>query len=576
MTLSDDNADDIVAICRSLDGLPLAIELAAVRVQHMTLVDLRSRLAGDTIHTPLKMLTSGRRDSPNRHRTIRDTVAWSYALLGEAEQRVFRRLAVFMGGFDLEAAEFVCGAGITSGVDVLESLSILIDHNLVRRAAGPVGATRFDMLETIRHFCLEVLGVAGEEQVVRDAHASYFIAYAERAAPELFGSAQRAWLDRLEIEHANLRAVLVGLHDTAQHALQMRLSVALLFFWWFQGHLVEGRGWLDRVLANPGNGELHTHAWAVFGAALLANNLGDLDRGEILAAEAHTLALTGGQCVVEGMSLVLSAYVALARGATNAAVTLGESALVILREAGDDVFLANALGDVGLYFAAAGQVERGTALIEEALHLDRARGDRYLAGVRLSDRGVIAHDAGNHAKAMQCYLESVQLLADVGGTWYLASPCAGLAALSVTRDPRRSARLLGAAAGLRDRSGIAGWPTEQERDEQATVAVRAILGSEMFDRELACGRALPVSNVVAEALACSEPVESPSPSSGNLSSRERDVLRLLIAGRSDREIAETLFISPRTASRHVGAIISKLDVASRGEAAVVAIRNRLV
>jgi DNA-binding CsgD family transcriptional regulator len=276
------------------------------------------------------------------------------------------------------------------------------------------------------------------------------------------------------------------------------------------------------------------------------------------------------------MALLLLAYVALVEGRADEVVARGENAIALLRSAGDEVFLANALGDVGLYLAASGDTARGAAFIDDAILLDRARGDRYLEGVRLSDRGIIAHDVGDQAKAMRCYAESARLLADVGGVWYLASPCAGLAALSVSHDAARAARLLGAAAALRERGGIAGWPTERERDEHATATARAILGPAVFAHEFAHGRKLAAAEVVAEALASTGRPESPAPAAGTLTPREEDVLRLLVAGRSDREIAAALFISPRTASKHVGAILAKLNATSRGEAAVLAVRQGLV
>jgi predicted ATPase/DNA-binding CsgD family transcriptional regulator len=576
--LAKGTAEDVVAICQVLDGMPLAIELAAARVRHFGPADIRARLLTAKGGAPLRMLAGGPRDAPGRHWTMRDTVEWSYELLDEPERRLLRRVAIFSGGFDLESAELVAAAGEASGDDVFEGLAKLIDHNLVRQSPDAAGRTRFDLLATIRLFALEMLESAGEAEAaaVGAAHARHFLHLAERAAPALFGATQREWLDRLETEHANLRSALQWFQRRDAKSELRRMCVALLFFWWFQGHLAEGSSWLERALASPSADPDLSYAWATFGAALLANNLGDLQRGERLAREALVLTRKAGHATVEGMALVLLAYVALAADDLEGAAELGEEAIAVLRASGDPVFLANALGDVGLYLAAAGDRERGAAYIEEALALDRSRGDRYLAGVRLSDRGVIAHDAGDEETASRSYADSVRFLFEVGGGWYLGSPVAGLAALSVSRDPARSARLLGAAEALRERSGLAGWPTEHDRDAQAAATARAMLDLVPFEQERERGRSLSLSEVVEEALAAAERAAAPHKSASVLSPRELDVLRQLVAGRSDREIGEALFISPRTASRHVGAILAKLEVSSRGEAAMYAVRHGLV
>jgi DNA-binding CsgD family transcriptional regulator len=218
-------------------------------------------------------------------------------------------------------------------------------------------------------------------------------------------------------------------------------------------------------------------------------------------------------------------------------------------------------------------------MVEEALALDRARGDRYFAGIRLSDLGLLAHDAGDEAKAARSYAESVRLLFEVGGVWYLTSPLAGLAAIAAPRDPVRAARLMGAVEELRARSGAQAWPTEHERDARAARVARAVLGEEAFAREVDIGRRLPLAEVVAEAAAVPGGTQPAAPSpdaEAGLSPREQEVLRLLVAGYSDREIGKALFISPRTASKHVASILAKLGVESRGAAAAWAVRAGLV
>jgi DNA-binding CsgD family transcriptional regulator len=274
------------------------------------------------------------------------------------------------------------------------------------------------------------------------------------------------------------------------------------------------------------------------------------------------------------------------RGDFARAVALGEATIARLRETGDEFWLRLALGDFGLYLAMSGEPERGAASIEEALAVDREHGDRYMAGVRLSDLGVLFHDRGDTAEAARCYAESARLLWEAGGAWYMASPVAGLAAIIAPRNPPAAARLIGAADALRERSGTPGWATEQARDEQAIAIARAALGEDACAQECATGRSMPLADVVEEAQAVisigatkprsTEPRAGSTAAPARLSTRELEVLRLVASGRSDREIAETLYISPRTASKHVANILAKLGVASRAEAAAVAVRTGLV
>jgi predicted ATPase/DNA-binding CsgD family transcriptional regulator len=592
--LTDGDAAVVAELCRRLDGLPLAIELAAARVKVLSPPALLARL-GDRLH----ILAGGPRDLPDRQRTMRDTIAWSYDLLAPDEQVLFRRLSVFAGGFTLEAAEAVCeGTGneaqgpaehsqtvpcspvpSPSGPSVLDGVASLVDQNLLRPEDGPDGTTRFGILETIREFGLEMLTESGEERAIRDAHASWFVAMAERAAPELIRHDQRRWLDLLEADYANLRDALAWLDRSDRVADFLRLTSALWWFWWFQGHLIEGRQWCDRAIARQRDGSLDELAWALLRAARLIWTLGDLDRAEVLARQALTLRSEGGSPDVPGMATLVLSGVAAGRGDFVLAASLVDAALPLFTPARDDVWSSLARG-FGLFVAKAGDVERGTALIEEALAIERARGDHFTEGVRWSDLGVLAHDAGDEARAVRCYVESTRLLADVGGAWYLASPLAGLAAILAQRDPAAAARLLGAAEALRERSGMTGWPTEIARDERTEALVRAALGDETFGVERENGRAMSLAETVdlATTVAAGSPQASwqPPASPEGLTTRELDVLRLVVGGRSDRQIADELFISPRTASKHVANILAKLDVATRAEAAVYALRNGLV
>jgi predicted ATPase/DNA-binding CsgD family transcriptional regulator len=581
--LTDANAAEVERVCRRLDGLPLALELAAARMRHLELAELAALLASDEPGPTLRVLTGGPRDAPDRQRALRHTVAWSYGLLSPAEQRLMGRFAGFVGSFSREAGEAVARAGSDPDTDVHEGIASLLDQSLLQRDAGDGSESRFKMLETIREFALEQLAIEAEDSYTRQTHAAYYLTLAERAAPELHAHRQREWIGRLTREHGNLRAALDWFDRVGDLAQLARLAWALFWFWWFQGHLAEAAAWYERIIATGGDLSPTPRGSALIGASQLAWTLGDFNRAEALALEARTLADASVHPLHAGLANLMLNSVATMRGDASAAQAFGDEALRRLRTVETwegAVWLRIALNDVGLHAAHAGDAAHGIGLLEEAIALAEGTGDRYLTGVHWSDLGLAAQVAGHEARAVACYREGVLHLAEVGGEWYLATPLAGLAAASAPRDPVAAAQLLGAAEALRDRGGQPNWPIERDRDAHATAVLRAILGPARLDDERARGRRLPLDSIRARVTGAQSSATSDMGAAetnfGNLSPRELDVLRLLVASRTDREIAETLFISPRTASRHVGAILAKLDVASRGEAAVYAVRHRLV
>ena len=582
--LTHANVDAVETICRRLDGLPLALELAAARVRHLSPAELVARLLEKETGSALRELTGGPRNAPDRQRTLRYAIAWSYDLLAPADRTVFRRLATFVGGFTLDAAGAVANARPDLDRDVDEVIASLVDQSLLWREEGSRGESRYRMLETVREFGLEQLAAVPEEEVsARHAHAAYFLTLAQQAAPELHRLDQRAWLDRLESDHANLRAALHWLEQSGRADEVARLAWALFWFWWFRGHLVEGHSWYERVLALGDDVSSSERGSALFGAAQFVWTLGDASRAGALVLEAETLERTTGQSFISGLPQLMLSVVSSERGDYTAARALGQDAVTRLRKVRTwegGVWLRIALNDIGMNSAHAGQGARGIALLEEALTLLDGTGDRYLAGVHWSDLGLAVQATGDEAKAERCFTKGLRLLQSVGGGWYLATSLAGLATCLIHREPAWAAQLLGAAEVLRERSGQPNWPVERERDERAVVALRAILGEEWFSHERSRGRELSLDDIIEKVNAGIPDETAPSVSGstqpGDLSPREVEVLRLLVAGCSDREIGARLFISPRTASRHVGAILTKLEVVSRGEAAVRALRDRLV
>ena len=276
--LSEANAPAVVEIVRRLDGLPLALELVAARARVLSPAALSVRL-----DRRLPLLTGGAQDLPERQRTLRDTIAWSYDLLRPNEQTLFRRLGVFAGGCTLEAAETV--ADLDEPFDVLEGMTALLDASLLQSEEQDA-EPRYTMLATIREFALERLSESGEEPATRDRHARFFLDLAERAGPEIIETADPTLLDVIDREHDNLRAALAWSRDTGDHDTLLRLAGALAFFWYYRGYLNEGQRWLDQALETPPDDAApRPRAWALTASGMLANVCGETDRATALLTE---------------------------------------------------------------------------------------------------------------------------------------------------------------------------------------------------------------------------------------------------------------------------------------------------
>jgi predicted ATPase/serine/threonine protein kinase/DNA-binding CsgD family transcriptional regulator len=370
--LTNANARAIVEICVRLDGLPLAIELAAARMKLLPPQALLARL-----DQRLAVLTGVSRDLPARQQTLRNTIAWSYNLLDAAEQRLFRRLSVFVDGCTLQAVEAVCAA-IGDGDEVgqaLDTVASLVDKSLLQQTDQEGEELRIVMLETIRDYGLERLALNGELESARQAHAEYYLALVEEAEPQLLGQEQVVWLERLDREHENLRATLHWLLERGQVeqniGLALRLGAALEQFWVIRGYHNEGRTFLDRALAASEGSATLERAKALSAAGRLALNQGDYERGEVLCEQHLTLCRELGDTAGIALSLQRLAVVAWVRNKTTAAYALTEEALALWRELGDKSFIAWALNWLANMTCQQGEYARGLALCEESLAIYR-------------------------------------------------------------------------------------------------------------------------------------------------------------------------------------------------------------
>ncbi len=413
--LTAGNAADVATICVRLDGLPLAIELAAAHVRLFSPQALRARLG-----RCLPELVDGARDLPERQRTLRAALAWSYDLLGADEQALFARLGVFAGGATLEAVAAVCDPDGT--LDALDRVAALINKSLLTRVDDEdTGEPRLSMLETVREYALERLEASGEAEPLRARHAAHYLALAEEAAPHLAGAGRDAWLDRLEAEHDNLRAALAWASAQADGAVSVQLVNALGWFWYFRGYLSEGRGWLDDVLARVPAGR-------------------------------------AGGTVERATALWHTGRLAHLQGDGGRARTLLEESVDLWRGLGAGRGLAYALTDLGQVAWSQGDYAAGRARATESVAAFRAAGDRWGLALALQDLGQAVIAAGEYAAARALYAEILSIYRDLGDTWGRGLPLLGLGRVAMAEGDAAGARaLLEESRAFFRRRGIIAW-----------------------------------------------------------------------------------------------------------------------
>ncbi len=409
LVLDAGTAPTVAAICRRLDGMPLAIELAAARVALLRPAALLRRL-----EHRLPLLTGGPTDLPERQQTLRQTLAWSHDLLGPAEQALFRRLAVFSGSCTLDAATAVCGAlagGSVAGAEeeVLAGVSALLDQSLLRRegAEDAGGEPRVGMLETIREYGRERLEDSGEADAVRGAHAAYYLALAEAASPHLRGPEQASWLTRLEADHANLRAALAWAQEQAAAETGLRLAVALTQFWALRGYFYEGRAWLSGLLRVPG-GAPALRARALGAAGVLAYEQTDYDGAIALLGEAVALSgsLEAAGEAVHWRVLRDEAW-SIRRGDAAGGVALLEASVALFGAAGDRPGLARAVMRLGFELWLRGEHRHARAALEEGVAAYRALGDAQGLVLALLYLSIVVREQGDYARATAVAEEAV-------------------------------------------------------------------------------------------------------------------------------------------------------------------------
>jgi predicted ATPase/DNA-binding SARP family transcriptional activator len=480
-TLGERETNAVQELCARLEGLPLAIELAAARSKLLTPTALLGRLAGR-----LDLLVEGPRDAPARHRGLRTTLDWSYELLTPSQQRVFAQLAVFVGGCSLEAAESVCPPGEGS---ILDDISGIVEESLATHARAP--HPRVSMLETVREYALERLGALAEEEAVRLRHGTYFLRFAEEAEAESTGPDQAEWFERLEWEHDNLRSALLFFRERASSELELRLCVALWRFWQTHGHLDEGRRALERALAANPDADPLLRARALNGAGVLAGEQGDFHAAAGFFEPSLELARMLGDHVRIAGALANLGNLALFSGNFAGARFLYEESIEEATLGGASGTERIARENLGLVALDEGDLEQAVALLEESAALaEQDRDERTRAS---STRALAAAllESGDHRRARELLVESLTLarrLGEVNGIAYCFDTIAGLAVAE--KDPEAAALFFGAADLARSSIGALRPPDQQPLYERWLARTLSQLDAGVYAARYEDGRLL--------------------------------------------------------------------------------------
>jgi predicted ATPase/class 3 adenylate cyclase len=550
-SLTAQNARPVAEICFRLDGLPLAIELAAARVKILPPQAILDRLVGARHASPLQLLTGGARDLPARQQTLRNTIAWSYDLLQPGEKILYRRMSVFVGGCSLEAVEEVCGGrGPESGavpgaqildIDLLDGVTSLTDKSLLRQDERSEGEPCFVMLETIREFGLERLVESGEQEAIRRQHAEFFLKLAEQAEPQLQGPQQGTWLGKLETEHDNLRAALGWGLERGDGDLALRLCVAAWGFWFLHGHLSEGRRLLEGALAAAPRLPTSNRARALYALGRFVHTQGEYAEARRLYQEsltiygelgdkqgiARTLSILGQAAHDEGdFAMARSLYdeslgifrelgdrsgiagslfrLAIAAEAVDdhaSQQSLLEEGLVLFRELGNKQGIASSLNSLGELARRRGDYDSARAHYEESLSIFQELKHKWGTANALHNLGCVAREQGHHSQAASLFGDSMALYRQLGNRKGVVDCLAALAGLAAAQGRwERAASLFGASAALLAEMSANLEPADRAESDRDLEATRGQMDAPAFAAAWSAGHILSLDEAVELAL----------------------------------------------------------------------------
>jgi predicted ATPase/DNA-binding CsgD family transcriptional regulator len=570
--LTSANATTIVSICQRLDGLPLALELAAAWVSVLSpsalLAQLENRLA---------LPSGGSLGAPQRQRSLRDTIAWSYGLLSTPSQALFRRVAVCHGGCSLDAVQTICGDG---SLDVLLELRALVANSLVRRTDAPAGDSQYTLLEMVREFGVECLEQSGEASIIRHRHATYFLALAEQAEAKQNTIERDAWLDRLEAEQGNLHSALEWAVEQGDAEIALRLCGAMLPFWQFRFHATVGRDWVRRALALGKDVSPPVMRKALFCAGMLAYMEGELAETEAHFGDALQRYQEADDPEMTGRVELVLGRIAWDGDDLDAARRWFDSAKRRFEGCGDKVGLAHSLHYEGLVAFKDSDYPQAKACLRDALTMWQALGFSWeLSQCIPGHLADVARAEGNLTDAMILYQECLSFNWD---RQYLEDVSWGLAGLSLVSaadgKAEQAARLMALADRFEELLGARLTSHIHRLHEHAVDMLVDTVGAERFAQIQASVRSADLEAEIAAALALTRDEtseEAPTLTDLGLTQREREVLQMMASGKSNQEIADELFLSLGTVKVHVTHVLAKLDVKSRAAATDFAHRHHL-
>jgi predicted ATPase/DNA-binding CsgD family transcriptional regulator len=570
--LTRENLPAVAEICTRLDGLPLAIELAAAQLSVLSPLAILERLRA---RAPFPL--DAPRDAPTRHRTLRAAVASSYDLLAPVEQTLFRWSAVFAGGFTAPAAAAVC-APIQPSLDVLHVLAQLADKSLIQVSEEPDGQPRFRWLETIRGEAIDRLSEHGELGEARQRHAVHCLALAEQADSALIGLSMSDTLDKLEREYDNFRAAFHWSLESGDLTLGLSLAGALYRFWMLRGHLSEARQWLEQALPRSDGLALAIRAKALNAAGVLAGMQDDNDAAEAWFQSSLALWREIGDQARMGSAVGNLGLVAQNRHDVQRALECFEQAQALYTAAGDQHGIATSIGCRARVARQQGKHREAHALFDQTVRLFRELGDDHLLANSYANLGHTSLTMGNLEAAAASFRQSLELRQALGNKVGVAECLEGFAAVAgAAGQARRAARLYGAADALRELTGTPVSTTDRAEHDQLLGRIRRRLSESSFATEWAAGRGIELEQAVHTAMDFS-PGEDDGLTTGEaavLTRREREVAMLVANGRTNREIAHELTVAERTVETHLEHIFHKLGLSSRAQVAAWSTRTGL-
>ncbi|MFD6061324.1 protein kinase domain-containing protein [Rhodococcus wratislaviensis] len=564
--LTDDNRVAVTRICRQLDGLPLAIELAAARLRTMSVEQILDRLADR-----YKLLTLGGRGAPTRQQTLQLCIDWSYELCTPPEQQLWARLSVFAGSVELDAVETICSGGLAPE-DLLDGVAALVDKSiLIREDAGVV--VRFRMLETLRDYGREKSEYVGEHQVLRRRHCDWYLSLAVEAEAEWVSPRQLEWIARIEREQPNLREAMefsLSHVDDADTEAGLRIAAALFPFWLARGLLSQGRYWLDRALARSPGQMTVERVEALYADSALAELQGDFTAGTALVEEGRVLVEQMGDATAHARIIQAEGLLAVFRGDLHRASRLLEEARDLSAVQGDVTRQVEILYELGLAYELRGETAKAITCHEQVLAITESRGESMYRSYSLWSMGVAVWRQGDSDRAARLVEQSVRLGRVLDDPLIVAVCLESLAWLCDERSAERAGVLMGAAEELGRALGSSTvlFPHLFVYHQECESRTRRTLGARGFQAALRNGRALGFRAAVAYALG--EQPDGATPSVGAvtaLTTRERQVADLIAQGMTNKAIAAQLVMSHRTAQGHVEHILAKLGFTSRAQIA---------